>query len=99
MCTCLTENTIGKHTFAAINAQEKYDILSSDMNDVMKSINDLIAKPDVTISDETYSLEIIMDSDYKVCDVVDYIILLMPTKAAMCIVQCCMSVLIAYRST
>lgn len=57
---------MGNHTFAAINAQEKYDILSSDMNDVMKSINDLIAKPDVTISDETYTQEIIMDSDYKV---------------------------------
>ena len=66
MRTCLTENTIGNHTFAAINAQEKYDILSSDMNDVMKSINDLIAKPEVTISDETYTLEIIMGSDYKV---------------------------------
>ena len=40
-------NTTGNHTYAAINAQENYDTLSSDMNDVMKSINDLIAKPEV----------------------------------------------------
>lgn len=37
--------------------------LSSEMNDVMKSINDLIAAPEINISDETYTLDIIMGSD------------------------------------
>ena len=56
----------GNHTFAAINAQENYDTLSGDMNDVMKSINNLIATPEIVIDDETYTLDIIMGSDYKV---------------------------------
>ena len=58
--------TIGNHTFAAINAQEKYDTLSSEMNEVMVSINNLIAEPKITISSITYSLDIILGSDYKV---------------------------------
>ena len=72
VCTLIT----GNHTFAAINAQENYDTLSSDMNDVMKSINCLIAKPEVTISGDTYTMDIIMGSEYKVCG----IILSMPTR-------------------
>ena len=63
----VTYTTItGNHTFAAINAQEKYDTLSSDMNEVMTSINNLIVEPKITISGETYTLDIMMGSDYKV---------------------------------
>ena len=79
MCVWLTESITGNHTFAAINAQENYDTLSSDMNNVMKSINDLIATPKVIISEDTYTLDIIMGSDYKVRGHV--CILLMPTTA------------------
>lgn len=70
LCVLLTENVIGNHTFAAINAQENYDTLSSDMNDVMKSINNLVAKPEIEIGDKIYTLDIIMGSDYKVCGLV-----------------------------
>lgn len=40
------------------------------MNDVMKSINNLVAKPEIKISDKIYTLDIIMGSDYKVCGLV-----------------------------
>ena len=40
--------------------------ISSEMNDVMKSINDLIVAPEINISNETYTLDVIMGSDYKV---------------------------------
>ena len=86
----LTENhhtCTGNHTFAAINAQENYDTLSSEMNDIMKSINDLIATPEINISDEIYTLDIIMGSDYKVNGHV--CILLMPTTALrFCVCVC-----------
>ena len=88
----LTENhhtCTGNHTFAAINAQENYDTLSSEMNDIMKSINDLIATPEINISDEIYTLDIIMGSDYKVNGHV--CILLMPTTAlrfSVCVCVC-----------
>ena len=35
------------------------------MNDITKSINDLITTPKV-ISEDTYTLDLIMGSDYKV---------------------------------
>ena len=60
VCTLIT----GNYTFAA--AQENYDTLSSDMNDVMKSINSLTAKPEVTISGNTYTMDIIMGTRYVV---------------------------------
>ena len=51
-------------------------------SDVMKSINNLVAKPEIKIGDKTYILDIItiiMGSDYKVGGLV--YIFLMPTTA------------------
>ena len=59
---------------------KRINTLSSEMNYVMKIINDLIAAPEINISDETYTLDIIMGSDYKVNGHV--CILLMPTTAS-----------------
>lgn len=67
----LYHTNIGNHTFAALNAHEDYEVINTGMEEVMNQINALIAKPQIKIDDTTYTLEIILGGDYKVCSHTD----------------------------
>ena len=58
----------GNHTFAAIRGEESYDVLSSGLQAPFDVTNALIRHPTITIDDQTYSLEVFIGSDYKVCN-------------------------------
>ena len=66
-CTLLSPYFIGNHTFAALNAHEDYEVISTGMEEIMNQINALIAKPQIKIDGVFYTLEIVLGGDYKVC--------------------------------